>query len=625
MEGKGPILIGTVLLLLTVSLAGSPIGHSAEADLNGGVIRIGDVEESAPLLQEDDLYLLTMDSTFDVVHYSGDPPHESNFHIHAESTVYLPPSDSPLSPRRGAGNIELKSFSGTTSQGQITCTAPGSAGVLRSTGYISPSSIQGLRLLPSAAQMLSCWVSGPTSFPITIPNLWFTCIYGMHEDEMDQAALHDGVLVQGWSMAQDGDVIAYKSYARQKAFDFGYTQLDVTENTILRIVRLPPLPEVSDIHATGFHTVGDRPQAGREVFVCVDVADSQEYELVSCVWNGDLPPGLGDPECGCLYEYTPAMGHGPDIDTYGDKDVSLLMMFRHKASGTMAWKGVNGQYKVFFAKHGLDHGHKGDPNWFEYWGDDGAVPGLDAPDIEYDPSLMYGRYRASEQKIYIGAEASEVHYDPPLEVPWTIFCPGGTFGGAEGIDSVAEVLAHERRHELIDAFWEYPAQGTCAHPLGPWGGCADTDGDQMPDLYETTVLQTDPQVPDSCELNRHKGKGYHDDGDQELDCLIAGDGKQGVAENDWANPGKQADEVIVIPCSQASSANSVHDARGLVTSGAGGLPSSPDDLAGSASGRANDVARLTGQYSDTGVDTDTDGLYDRLKLSVGVQVDTEGY
>ena len=35
---------------------------------------------------------------------------------------------------------------------------------------------------------------------------------------------------------------------------------------------------------------------------------------------------------------------------------------------------------------------------------------------------------------------------------------------------------------------------------------------------------------------------------------------------------------------------------------------------------ANDFAELTGQYSESGKDTDGDGLYDGLVLSVGVQL-----
>ena len=614
-------MLPVVLLFLLTGLAGSALGQTRD----GLTVPRPDAQsQKSPLQQTEDgdIYLLTMDSTFHVVHFSGDPLFGTTFDMQATANVYLPspPPYNPSGLREGSGFIDLVSMSGVTRQGALQCSIPGFAGTLKAQGQISPASIQGLRLLPESASSVTCWLVIQSSVQVSMYNLWFTSLYGMHMDEMDHLALSQGMLIENWTMVNDGNVVAEKIYQQYKEFDDGETLTQVTENTVLRILALPPLPDVSEIYAMGYHTAGDRPTTGREVYVCVDVGSSDDYELADCRWSGDLPPGQGDPEQGCRYEYTPEADHGPHPNTYGDKDVNLLMYFRHKATGSVVWKLVTGQYKVFFAKHGLDQGTDGNPNWFEYWADDGAVPGLDAPDVAYDPSANYGRYGSGEDMVYVGPLASEIHYDPPYVLDWTIFCPGGTFGGAEGIDSVAEVLAHERRHQQISYHWDFPSQDSCSDPDGTWGGCADTDGDELSDAYETGVRLTSPDVPDSCELAIVKAQSYRDNGDQELDCMIAGDGQLGVSENDWANPGMQSQEIIVNPCGLGSGPSGLVSAADAVDRGAVEPPSARRALVESMNYAAAD-ATLSGQYAEEAVDTDGDGLHDGLKLSVGLVVD----
>ena len=585
---------------------GDPLGHPPAALHRRPVAHCNAVTptaspaSNAPAAVADDVpgYILTMDSTFQWIDYSESPPFTAE--MSATAQVALPFDDSyPHTGHDIAGQdvITLGHFS--LANGALQCTKSGPLGTLEASAEVYDDAISNVRMWISAGCYVSCPMIG------NVYNLWFTALYGMHENEMVGQGWRDGVLVDGWWPVYQGDLIQRKTYNRSRYVE---DDLEIIERTTFELWRMPPLPEVSEIQARGFHTPGEKPETGREVTVWAEVAESSDYDVSSCFWSGDLDPGHGDIHDNCRRTYTPIPDHGPAQDTYGDKDVSLSLTFTHKDSGARMRKEVTGEYQVYFAKHGLDHGHEGDPNWFAYWGDDGAVPGLDVSDVFYDPSLDgYGRYTNGD--ILIGPYASEVHYEETIEVPASAICPGGTFGGARGIDAVTEVLAHERRHESIYDQWHHIGTNTCSDAEGWWGDCPDGDGDELPNAYEG-VFGTSPLLADSCNLAGIRDKpSYASYGDQELDAMLTGDGQLGVSANDWANPGMQSSPLNPV----ATTLEWPWQTSGRTAEG---------ERAGArlAASALDDLAALTGSYGHEAVDTDADGLYEGLNMTTGVSV-----
>jgi hypothetical protein len=357
-------------------------------------------------------------------------------------------------------------------------------------------------------------------------------------------------------------------------------------------------------------TPGNNPQTGSKVRLEANIDTPAGYEVVKCSWSGDLTPGEGRANHNCLYEYTPATGPGPSVETYGEKNVTLTVTYRHKASGATGQVSKDHEYNVFFAKKGDDDGDR-IPNWFEYWGDDGAVPGLDAPDTSYNPKRRgYGAFNPRSDNIELGDLAAE--YDPPLNIPSGPTCPGAEdLGNTEGIDTAAVTLAHERRHKTIHHNWD-----------SIWHGLPDSDKgipsgayhDDLPDSYENT-LGTDPNNVDSCSLGTIIDKDYKYYGDNEFDARLAEKGVRGNKNKDWANPGKQA-----AIASSISLSPQLQQDMSSTKSG----PTTPNvTYSGLTISATSAFGTFTGSYSDTGVDTDGDGFYNSLKLAVGVQINEQ--
>jgi hypothetical protein len=382
-------------------------------------------------------------------------------------------------------------------------------------------------------------------------------------------------------------------------------------------------PEIKSISAKGVGTDGDNPTTGKQVRLEAELDVPAEYEVTQCFWFGDMTPGYGDKANKCRYEYLPSTGAGPTASTYGEKDITLILSYKHTPSGSPAVTFATHKFKVFFEKAGDDDGD-GEPNWYEYWSDDGAVPGMNAADVEFDQTLganTYGYWSPTDDNIHLGGAAGATHYPNGLNVPAVVnSCPGGNFGGAKGIDSAAEVLDHERRHETIYHNWDEGGAWNAAD--GP--PLADSDdvnhptkhdrpADDLPDVYETNVGTANNNV-DSCNLATHKSATYSRYGDNEFNAVWSSDGSTGVAAKDWANPGKQTVPAFAALEKQAevSTLSSVNS--GIFTA------DTPYGVV--AVHVASDLGSLTGSYSDQGVDSDSDGDYNSLKLSVGVQIDT---
>jgi len=380
--------------------------------------------------------------------------------------------------------------------------------------------------------------------------------------------------------------------------------------------------KITNISVKGQGTTKNVPETGSIVEIEADIEIAEGYELTKCNWTGDLTPGEGDPQNKCHYEYTPSTGIGPDIATYGNKNVTLTVSYTDTTTGMSGTVSQDHSYKVFFNKDADDQLREPPiPNWFQYWGANGAVPQLSQADMRFAPEYgddSYGAYDPSDDNIYLGAGASGVHYPDGIHILQGtvngIYCPGGNFGGAEGIDCATEVVEHEGHHKWI---W---------HNLnGIWAGWANSDfkakgptddmdyDDSLPDDYEISEIQTSPYVTDSCDLENYKSEIYKYYGDNEYAVMVYSNGKTGNPEKDWANPGKQANRLLA----------TVTQGQGQFQTDKVSSKSGPTDsktiYRSYTTGAARDIAWLTGSYSDSGIDSDGNGLYNHLKLSVGIQ------
>lgn len=342
------------------------------------------------------------------------------------------------------------------------------------------------------------------------------------------------------------------------------------------------VPVISDIVVTGIPNsnnpmTNDPSLAGAEkVRLEAVITPADGYEVTNISWSGDIVAGDGNP-----YEYIPPSG------SHGIKFVMCAITYEKTSTGE-TWTDVKGRnFKLFFNKSGDDDGDS-EPNWFEYWTLDGAVPNIEQ--FLYDPTATwYGCYCSG--KLYLGSSAAGQHYGSAI----TLNTHFGTesFGGptVKGVDSAAEIIGHELYHLWVRDQWQSGGEFHGEDDSDEGVPCTDCD-DNLPDDYETNTSHTDPDdETDTYDLEHKKHSDYKRYGDNEYMAMRAGDGSRGIAIRDWANPGKQSDPPY-----------------GCHSLGDFG----PVD------------ANLTGYVSDMGVDEDGDGSYDvlrvRAELDVGVGV-----
>jgi len=214
------------------------------------------------------------------------------------------------------------------------------------------------------------------------------------------------------------------------------------------------------------------------------------------------------------------------------------------------------------------------------------VPGLDGSDVEYDAATsLFGFF--SSPTVFIGPIAADS--DGEIIIPATADCAGGTFPGSRGIDIAAVTLVHEKKHKEIASL-----SGT------------HSDGDGVPDDAEAGTSITNP---DSCNLAGEIHDDYKTYGDNEYIARQAELGISGEAGNDWALPGRQA--TLKTGAAQAAS----FSASGFVTTS---RPST--SMFFSQVAALNTVSLLTGPYTALGEDNNGDGLFESMRLDVGVNI-----
>lgn len=351
-------------------------------------------------------------------------------------------------------------------------------------------------------------------------------------------------------------------------------------------------PKVKDITVTGSKDASN-PMTTYGVRLEAVVETPSDFEVTKVSWSGDLKPGDGNP-----YTYT------PDKGTQGKKKITATVSYRNKTSGAIGQVSKDYEFKLFFEKKGDDNGD-GKPNWFAYWGTDGAVTGLVNPKVTFDATKSagnYGAWSSTTDLVELGPAAAETHYPGGLAID------GTTYGNVRGVDSVAEVIAHELRHRTTNNV-NWGANGA-------WVGKADSDYrvptnayyDKLPNEYEDT-FGTDKTKTDSKDLEHKKSAVYKYYGDNEFDAIVAGHGQKGVATMDWANPGKQSNPTFAAAAIAADVQASA--ASGLVT---------PASQYQAPAVVLPDLAQLSGTYTDALVDADNNGEAEALLIMVGVNV-----
>ncbi|NJD54460.1 MAG: carboxypeptidase regulatory-like domain-containing protein [Candidatus Methanoperedens sp.] len=337
-------------------------------------------------------------------------------------------------------------------------------------------------------------------------------------------------------------------------------------------------PIFVDINLTGPPGNETNPLAKYNATLGAIIKEGVGYTVTKIVWAG---PGIPVDAQGMKYTYKPA-DHG--IQNINGK------MFYTDSGGENGGSGTkNKSFKIFFVKYDKDNGIT--PNWFEYWTKDKAVPKME--DTTYNASAPGYGY-AQGGKVYLAPRAADTHYDRAI-----VLDNGESFGGptVTGIDTTAEVIEHELYHIWVKDQWKAG---------GNFTGKNDSDynpalcyrsrkyNDSLPDSYEDNISHTRNDTTDTYNLEAKKAREYKCYGDNEYMAMKAANSARGVVENDWAFPGKQSN-----PPEKAK-------------------PKSFEDLF-----YLPVNATITGNYSDMGVDTDGDGLYEFLTISAEINV-TEG-
>ena len=238
--------------------------------------------------------------------------------------------------------------------------------------------------------------------------------------------------------------------------------------------------------------------------------------------NGSSGVGLGvyEPAYDDWREKAIYTGLPSDNDEFGEKNVTVTI----DSLGC----SQSGKTKVFFGRD--DKNHPGPdsgstPNWFYYWPQGAVGGGLD--DFEYggDSLDINGKYISSTDTLYIygGAVVPQVAHNVTHKTNSTLQFTIGV--SASGIDFVAAVVLHEKKHK-----WIY----------NNWATLPDTDGDGVPDSEENCApYYFDKNDADSYNLGQVIHPNYFSYGDQEFLCRMAEQGYVSDSTKDWANPGKQ--------------------------------------------------------------------------------------
>ena len=346
-------------------------------------------------------------------------------------------------------------------------------------------------------------------------------------------------------------------------------------------------PVIEEITVTGIPVetilITSDPSLGgpEKVKLQAQITEKPDYEITDIDWTGDIVEGKGNP-----YEYSANPG------SHGKKNVTCTITYKNRFNCTVGTNSLSTDFNLFFNKGGDDDGND-EPNWFRYWKRDAAVPDMGV--AKYDASSADYGYMTGGGELYLTPYSAGKHYSSPIVINSSFGTESFGGPGVKGIDCTAEIIAHELYHKWVNDQWKSG---------GSFDGQTDSDNglqsadcrDKLPDDYETATSKTKNDDTDTYDLETLKDSEYRRYGDNEYMAMRTANGVTGIAENDWAYPGKQNSAKAAIEPSFELS-------KSLT---------SPSD------------ALFTGTFSDSGVDEDSDGLFNYLKVATGINVTTAG-
>jgi hypothetical protein len=389
---------------------------------------------------------------------------------------------------------------------------------------------------------------------------------------------------------------------------------------------LAPASETNTPQIEAIEISPQDPTTLKDVTLRAVLKEAPDYEITGYVWTvkDDVTASveyIGDTN---PFSFTPPEGK------YGNKVANCRVLFKHKLTGNRGIDKKSEAFQIFFEKGPLntpeDDDSNGVPNWFEYWKKDEAVPEME--DAEYDDKgAGYGYWDQNKGRVYLCKAAGGIHY--PKEITVTTNVSTETFGGpkVKGTDCAAQVVAHENYHKKVtnelkgtgtdSDKWQGGKSHICFDEwnIFGWNLCVngkdydkgDSCPDGLPDSYETDTTHTDPDKPDTWNLEEAKGhhpkykNSYATYGDQEYMAMHTANETAGDDQTkDWANPGKQT-KTKYGPSYYAA---------------AKPLNVTPRQSPAQSS--------IEGSYIDSAVDSNGNGLFDTLNITFDVEVMQDG-
>lgn len=338
--------------------------------------------------------------------------------------------------------------------------------------------------------------------------------------------------------------------------------------------------EFNDSISTG-PTFNDHPQTGADAIYRAELVLEPDITVQSCEWlpvdydlaEGQIPANITQVSpteivCEGRRPPRPRLASRPDDVQYGQRKVQLRLSYSVSGVPAPSLHSIEHDFELFFGKWEKDaSAGRQVPNWFVWWGMDGAIEELrdqytiDLGSLEYESDAgriirfkdrrqgMAGQYQGPEDP---GKSPIEIYPAAALNIGVPPF-PGCNYQQPDhrGITQLAETVRHEGFHRGVDYRFY----------LGDWQDpAAHSDSDRLIDAYEqslagrhlepgydtafTRFTLTSPSDPDSCDVeSAFPGDWYRDIGDQEVDARVLGTAwaaQSTNSMNDWANPGARS-------------------------------------------------------------------------------------